>query len=167
MSDKQMTERRKNRKYDDGRTKQAFKEGCDINKLLSRAQIQGGLSHLEKYEAVYGDFSDFDFYEAQLALARGKTIFQELPSEIRTEFNQSPAEFFAYVNDPENAGNLHVKLPELAAPGRQRLELKFRPDSFSAEPGAEAPKAPEGAGEEPPAPGAPGSPDSPPSPPVE
>ena len=42
--------------YSDGRTKQAFKDSCDINKMLKKAQTVGSLSHLLKYpEAVYGD----------------------------------------------------------------------------------------------------------------
>ena len=43
--------------YKDGRTKQSFKDQCDINKILKRAQVKGGLAHVQKYpEAVYGEF---------------------------------------------------------------------------------------------------------------
>ena len=123
--------------YDDGMTKQSFKDSTDINKLLARAQVTGTLSHLEKHEGVYGDFSDFDFFEANQMLARGKSIFEELPSEIRKEFNQSPAEFFAFVNDPKNAGKLKEVLPELAAPGRQRIQLNH-PELLPNQEGGEA-----------------------------
>ena len=41
-------------KYKDGRTKQAFKDQCDINKMLAKAQRTGSIAHLNKYpEAVY------------------------------------------------------------------------------------------------------------------
>jgi hypothetical protein len=44
-------------KYNDGRTKQAFADSCDINKLLKKAQRTGSISHLMKYpEATYGEF---------------------------------------------------------------------------------------------------------------
>lgn len=112
--------------YDDGRTKQSFKDETDINKILQRAQKAGTLSHLERYQPQYGDFSDFDFQTAQLKLAQGAEIFDRLPAEIRKEFNQSPAEFFQYVNDPAKADKLRQLLPELAKPGRQRLDVSGR-----------------------------------------
>jgi len=112
--------------YDDGRTKQSFKDETDINKILQRAQKTGTLSHLEQFEARYGDFSDFDFQQAQIKLAEGQQMFEKLPSEIRKEFNQNPAEFFQYVNDPEKADKLGKLLPDLAKPGRQHLDVSGR-----------------------------------------
>lgn len=109
--------------YKDGRTKQTFKDETDINKILARAQKTGTISHINKFEGSYGDFSDFDFFEAQIMLTKGREIFDALPSEIRSEFNQSQAQFFAYVNDPANKDDLLKKLPGLAAPGRQNLEV--------------------------------------------
>lgn len=109
--------------YKDGRTKQSFKDDTDINKLLHRAQKAGTMSHLEKFEPVYGDFADFDFFDATLQLTRGREVFDALPSEIRKEFNQSPAEFFAFVNDPAKVDDLGKILPELAAPGRQNIDV--------------------------------------------
>jgi phage internal scaffolding protein len=107
------------RVYDDGRTKQAFKDSTDVNKIIARHQRAGTLSHLAKYEGQYGDFSDFDFFEAQNQLAKAKTIFDELPSEIRREFNNDPSRFFEFANEPENVGKLAEILPDLARPGRQ------------------------------------------------
>jgi len=110
-------------KYEDGRTKQAFKDETDITKILHRAQKAGTLSHLQKYEGRYGDFADFDFFEATLQLTKGREIFDALPSELRMEFQQSPAQFFEYVNDPKNIDELRKKLPGLAMPGRQNIDL--------------------------------------------
>ncbi len=105
--------------YKDGRTKQSFRDECDIQKIMARADRVGTISHLQKYEGTYSDFSDFDFHEQMGKLTRGREIFDELPAEIRQEFAQSPAKFFAYVNDPANVKDLLKKLPGLAAPGRQ------------------------------------------------
>lgn len=113
-------------KYKDGRTKQSFKDETDINKIMQRAQRTGTISHLAKYEAVYGDFADLDLLQAQLQVQRGEQIFSELPSEIRKEFHNQPHEFFKFVNDPANAENLHQVLPALAAPGRQNISLNPR-----------------------------------------
>lgn len=107
------------KKYDDGRTKQCFKNECDIDKIMARFRQSGTISHLAKYEGTYSDFSDFDFHEQSNMLARGEQMFADLPAEIRREFDQSPAAFFKYVNDPKNQKDLHVKLPGLAKAGDQ------------------------------------------------
>jgi hypothetical protein len=122
--------------YKDGRTKQAFKDSADINKILKKAQKAGTLSHLQKHGAYYGDFADFDFEEAKFAVARAVSIFEELPSELRREFDHNPGQFFAYVNDPANAGRLRELLPGLAEPGRQLIR-----------PGVGRESAPQGASE--------------------
>ncbi len=132
--------------YDDGRVKQSFKDETDINKILQRAQKTGTISHLNQYSGVYGDFSDFDFFESQVMLTKGREIFDALPSEIRKEFGQSQAEFFAYVNDSRNKDRLAELLPALAAPGKQNINVSgITPaDETPApeEPPAAAPAAP-------------------------
>ncbi len=105
--------------YLDGRTKQCFRDECDIQKIMARADRVGTISHLKKFEGVYADYADFDFFEQTQKLTRGREIFDELPGELRQEFGQSPAKFFEYVNDPANKEELLKKLPGLAAPGRQ------------------------------------------------
>jgi len=137
------------KKYKDGRTKQSFRDETDINKILHRAQKAGTLSHLEKYEGTYGDFSNFDFLEAQINLTAGREVFDALPSELRNEFKQSPAAFFDFVNDPANKDDLANKLPKLAAPGRQNIDVsgKSAPDD---PPASSAPEAPSAATTEPP-----------------
>ncbi len=109
--------------YDDGRTKQAFKDETDINKILMRAQKKGTISHLNKHEARYGEFANYDFFANTLMLTKGREIFDDLPSELRSEFNQSQAEFFTYVNDPANKDRLDELLPALAEPGRQNIAV--------------------------------------------
>lgn len=102
-----------------GMTKQAFRDSTDINKILAKAQKTGTVSHINTHGAHYGDFEAFDFHQAQIMLARGREIFDELPSEIRSEFDQDPGKFFKFVNQPDNKEKLEELLPALAAPGRQ------------------------------------------------
>lgn len=125
-----------------GRTKQAFKDDCDINKMLAKAQKVGSLSHLQKYGAVYGDFTEApaDLLEARELLERGDTIFRELPSEIRKEFKNDSRSFFQFVNDPGNKDRLHEVLPEIAKPGT------FFPDVSAATPPGALLRAPSAAG---------------------
>lgn len=106
--------------YDDGRTKQSFKDQCDINKMLDKAQVTGSLSHLLKYpEAIYQEFNgDFDLLTAHERISRATEIFDELPSEMRKDFNNNPLDFVRWAGDPANAGKLIEKYPQIAAPGR-------------------------------------------------
>lgn len=107
-------------KYEDGRTKQAFKDQADINKILAKAQRTGSIAHLVKHGAHYGDFSDItDLLDAYEKLKRGQKIFDELPAEVKREFNQNPGEFFQFVNNPANADRLTEVLPAIAKPGNQ------------------------------------------------
>ncbi len=138
-------------KYLDGRTKQAFKDETDIVRMLSRAQKAGTLSHLEQYETSYGDFAEFDFLASQIMLTKGREVFDALPSELRSEFNQSPAAFFEYVNDPKNAEELDKKLPGLALPGRQNIDATGKTEpSDPPEPKTEPPGDPPAGPAEPP-----------------
>lgn len=110
---------RPNPKYDDGRTKQAFKDSTDINKLLSKAQTQGSLSHLMKYpEPVYGQFDgEFDLLTATEKISKAGEIFADLPSEIRREFGNNALAFVNFAGDPANNDKLRDLLPALAKPG--------------------------------------------------
>jgi hypothetical protein len=133
--------------YPPGRTKQSFKDETDINKLIARAARGETISHLAKYEGVYGDFTDFpDLMEAQARLMRGQQIFDELPGEVKREFGQDAGRFFEYVNDPANADRLGDLIPGLAQPGNQMPEPRRTPDRQLADPqpdpGAAEPAAP-------------------------
>ena len=114
------------RTYDgeqDIRTKQAFKDECDVNRLLQRFQKDGAMSHLEAYGQEYGEYSTFDFHAQMEKLRRGNEIFAQLPSEIRSgEFENDPGRFFEYVNNPENVQRLPELFPALAKPGRFNLD---------------------------------------------
>ena len=93
-------------KYDDGRTKQAFKDSCDINKILKKAQVTGSLAFAEKYgEQVFGEFEGYDLLEAYGKLEKANEIFAALPSEVRREFDDDALAFAGYASDPENLGS--------------------------------------------------------------
>ena len=102
------------------RTKQSFKDDCDINKILAKYQVTGTISHLQKFEGFYADFADApqDMFEAREQLERGKKIFMDLPAEVRSEFGNDALKYFAFVNDPQNKDRLDKVLPKIAEPGR-------------------------------------------------
>lgn len=105
-------------KYKDGRTKQSFKDQCDINKMLKKAQTQGSIAHLQKYpEAVYGEFEGIDLLTAHNRIVRANEIFADAPSEVRKEFDNNALKFAAWASNPENNSKLRELLPKLAEPG--------------------------------------------------
>lgn len=105
------------RDYTDGRTKQAFRDECDINKILKKAQRTGSIAHLQKYpEAIYGEFDgEFDLLTAQNKLIKANQIFDELPSEVRREFGNDALAFVKFAGDPKN--DIRELIPAIAKPG--------------------------------------------------
>lgn len=102
-------------------TKQSFKKQCDINTVLARAQTGAGLSHLANYGSIYGDFSHWNertYEDMQKDLALGQTIFNDLPAELRAEFDHNPGKFFEVVNT-KTPEELEELFPILAQPGLQ------------------------------------------------
>lgn len=107
--------------YDDGRTKQSFKDETDVNQIIQKHTRMNTLSHLEQWGGQYGDLASFDFQDAQNQIAHANSMFEQLPASVRNTFSNSPELFFEYVNDPENEDDLATKLPELAKPGTKPL----------------------------------------------
>lgn len=130
-----------------GRTKQSQKDETNINLLLERAAREGTMSHLEKYGGVYADYSEYDFEGHKNQIAEMQSMFEELPAEVKREFQQSPKAFFDFVTDEKNAEDLPRLLPELAKQGTQLPpvgQIQTRQDSSPAEQEPQAP-APSGA----------------------
>jgi len=87
----------------DGRTKQSFKDECDVNRIMARYLGAGILpEHLNRAMAQFVDCTGVDFQEAQLLVSGAKSLFAELPSAIRSRFHHSPAEFLEFVENPQN-----------------------------------------------------------------
>jgi hypothetical protein len=106
--------------YPTTRTKQAFKDSTDINKIMDKARKTGVITHVGKYGDEYGDYSDIpDLLDAELRLIRAREIFEDAPGEIRREFSNDVGKFFAWVNDPANADKVAEKLTDVARRGDQ------------------------------------------------
>ncbi len=128
-----------------GKTKQSQRDETDINKLLERSARTGSLSHLEQYEAQYGDYSGYDFEAHINTIAEGQSIFEHLPAEVKREFDQSAQKFFEFVTDPENSERLPELLPQIANRGDylETLPQAAPVAAVEAEPAPEASPEPE------------------------
>lgn len=111
--------------YKDGMTKQSFKDSTDINKILDKARKGHAISHVNRFGAEYGDFTDMpDLLTAHERLKRAQEIFDELPAEVKREFGQDPQSFFAFANDPKNSAKLAEVLPQITETGNYKFPGK-------------------------------------------
>ncbi len=85
-----------------GRTKQSFKDECDMNLIIARHAKTGSVTHLNKSRAEYGFASSDDFSTAMRTVTVAQEMFDGLPSSIRNRFANSPEHFLAFVQDADN-----------------------------------------------------------------
>ncbi len=87
----------------DGAAQQQFKEDCDINTIMQRYQKTGAIDHVSKHQPQYGFASPNDYHQSMNLIATADSMFNDLPSNIRNEFNNNPQAFLEFVQDPKNA----------------------------------------------------------------
>jgi len=85
----------------EGKTKQSFKDECDINFILKKYRQSGQLPYLRE-NGVYADHTATDLFESMQIVASAKTMFEELPSNIRNKFENDPVQFLEFTENPEN-----------------------------------------------------------------
>jgi len=108
----------------ESRTKQSFKEECNINNIMKRYEKTGVVNHLAETQGNYGSYIDAPSYHAAMSqICRANEMFGLLPSKVRYRFDNDPARFLAFVHDPENA----AELVEMGLATAQRSEPE--PDS--------------------------------------
>lgn len=121
----------------ESRTKQAFKDECDINRILMKYQKTGLLTHVQTYGGRYEDLpSNLDYQESLNAIIAAETAFMSLPSSLRLRFGNDPAEFLGFVSNPANSNEL-VELG--LATSRPPAEQSGGPAPSGAAPAAPAP----------------------------
>lgn len=91
------------------RTKQAFRDECDINKIIKGYDRNGLISHLNESIPTYADLTGdeviggpMDYFEAHLFVQNAQAAFAGLPAELRARFKNDPGLFLAFVDDPSN-----------------------------------------------------------------
>jgi len=127
----------------EGRTKQEFKDECDIHVILKRYQETQTAEHINHRQAVFADVTQHDFQTAMNVLADARSAFASLPSHVRDRFNNDPAQLLAFVEDEDNAAEaaeLGLLSPEGIEAVAQRARDELEPDPAPAP--APAPQAP-------------------------
>lgn len=89
------------------KTKQSFKDECDINQIMKKFEKTGILPDLIKTNPVYGDFSDPKTYQESLNLVHhAQEQFSNLSSKVRERFNNDPQKFLEFTSNAENADEM-------------------------------------------------------------
>lgn len=101
------------------RTKQAFKDEVDINEILRKHEKGLLTDHLNEHQGQYGDFIIAgDFHSHMNLIKEAENAFMTIPAEIRAKFNNDPAEFLAFAQDPEKLDEMRKM--GLAPPDRPK-----------------------------------------------
>lgn len=107
-------------------TRQEFKDECDLAKILQRfrASPEGlaALTNAQGFAAshVFADVSAVpDFRAAQDAIIKANASFMALPPLVRRRFDNDPASFLDFMQDPKNeaeARSLGLLNPKVETP---------------------------------------------------
>lgn len=78
---------------------QSHKDSCSIDYILTRF-VNGDASALSRVQGIYGDFSEMPTTLAELSqrVIDAENLFNNLPLDIREQYNFSPSEFFAQLD---------------------------------------------------------------------
>ena len=126
---------------DEGRTQQSFKDQCDVNKILDKFTRTGVLEHVSEYGGEYGDFVDAPgYHEAMNSVVEAQQMFEALPAKLRKRFENDPATFLAFMDDPANVDEMR----SMGLLPKEVPDPEPDPGERAAEPPATAPEAPDG-----------------------
>ncbi len=90
----------------ESRTKQSFRDECDVNHIMARYQKTGVIQHFNQQKASYGFAPAIDFSEAIKLVEKAGELFDGLPSEIRKKFSNNPEKFLAFCENPDNRSEM-------------------------------------------------------------
>lgn len=121
------------------RTKQSFKDECDVNVVMRRFANNGQLPQTNPQTPTFGDFFNAPSYlDAQVHVLNAIADFEALPARVRKACNNDPAQFLTMVQDPDRKEELiELGLMERSVPP----QLKAEPPEIPA-PAADAPTLP-------------------------
>lgn len=121
--------------------KQAFKDECNINTIMSKYQKTGLIEHVQKVQGAYGDFTSVQDYQLSLnQVIEAQEAFEALPAAVRKRFGNDPSHLMSFLEDPSNLDEaVKLGLVELTPIPQPKTEEKSEtsPPKKSAPPEAE------------------------------
>jgi phage internal scaffolding protein len=127
------------------RAQQHFREQCDINTIMSKYRKTGVLSHITAQMPTYLDLvSDeaitgaaVDYQTALNMVIAAGNAFDALPAQVRKRFDNDPAKFLEFADDPANRDELVSLGLATPRPVEPDPDVKPRPAAEPAKPEAE------------------------------
>jgi phage internal scaffolding protein len=84
-------------------TDQSYKKSADINNIMKQYQKTGILPNVQQKVANYIDNTNIpSLEEAHNIIQSAKSLFKELPSNIRKMIDNDPKKLLGYLQDPKN-----------------------------------------------------------------
>ena len=87
-------------------TVQEQKESTDINNILKRFTKTGLIDHVNENEARYGEFAGISYHEHLTIVRDVQRTFNELPSDVRAQFDNNPQEWIEHISVPGNVEDM-------------------------------------------------------------
>lgn len=89
------------------RTKQSFKDDCDINLIVKRHAQRGMWDHLAPHTPTYGDFTGAtDLQDAIFKVDEANRDFMTLPAVLRAAVNNDPVQLLEALASEEATNDL-------------------------------------------------------------
>lgn len=118
-------------------TEQHHKDACDINRIITRYDRDGVLTHITNKTPQYINTINLpkSLQEAMNILTEANATFEALPSNIRKDFDNDVEKFLNFVHDPQNVDKMieyglveppqspdsgHQAMPDGSDPGDKR-----------------------------------------------
>lgn len=109
------------------RTRDEFREECDINTIMRRYEKTGVISHAAKRAPRYMDCTGVpDLRQALDVLNGAEAAFSSLPARVRKEFDNDPVKFVEFAMEKENLPQLRewgLAEPEKAPEAPMKVEV--------------------------------------------
>jgi phage internal scaffolding protein len=85
------------------KTRASQQKETDINGIIAKYDRTGTLTHITRSIPRFDDVSELSDYKSALDhVLKAQQMFNDLPSELRSEFDNDPAKFIDYISDSKN-----------------------------------------------------------------
>jgi hypothetical protein len=81
---------------------QNHRDKVEINNIVNKHGISRLIATRQAQDLIFDENPTNDFQEAMNLLKKGRDVFMQLSSKERAEFNNDPAQYLDYVQNPAN-----------------------------------------------------------------
>ena len=124
------------------KAQQQFKADADINTIMKKFQKGEAIDHYAKHKLVYGEATPTDYHTSMNIVRNAETMFMELPSNVRNRFENDPAAFLEFVQNPENVSEAQALGLGLAPAAQATVDTAIAADVATQEKQADIPQEP-------------------------